>query len=438
MPNPFFVGQAVPPQRFVGRTSELDAAFDQIHNRSHMAIWGGPGMGKTSFLEKLASTETWQQHRLDSSSAVIVLVSCGNIIPFTPAGFWREVLSLLREKLDREPAIQANIDTLLANRTTKESLRQVLRKLGQSKKFLVLLIDDYDAALQTNEEYTEAEMELFLSECRSLSYHSQERKYLSMIVASLKRLNELGPKLNLNKSPWYNHYLFQSLKPFNDTEFDQLLGIQKTPGLDKDILELRKAIREIAGGHPAMLQIAGSFLYREVRGSQGQVLDAQDFSARFESDTKQFFDNTWRRCNEVEKNLLMLIALMDLKGRLHKNKKFDLSDIDIIFSQKERDLTNLEEQGVIIRKVHAGKSEYSFTSSIMKRLVVQELWNTNNLQDREKIFFNPMSHGQAKKITNTIQWLWKNKDQALSAIEWSGKLLAALPTGAIKGLFNWK
>jgi hypothetical protein len=43
--NPFFPGKPVLPESFVGRTSEINYAFDQIHNRSHFAIWGGPGMG---------------------------------------------------------------------------------------------------------------------------------------------------------------------------------------------------------------------------------------------------------------------------------------------------------------------------------------------------------------------------------------------------------
>ena len=49
-PNPFFPGKPVPTESFIGRKSEINFAFDQIYNRSHFAIWGGPGMGKSSFL----------------------------------------------------------------------------------------------------------------------------------------------------------------------------------------------------------------------------------------------------------------------------------------------------------------------------------------------------------------------------------------------------
>ncbi|MDQ2099140.1 MAG: hypothetical protein QQW96_16015 [Tychonema bourrellyi B0820] len=113
MSNPFNVGKPVPPELFVGRSYEIAAAFDQINNRTHFALWGGSGMGKTSFLELLASPQVWNKNGLDPSQAAIVLLNCENIIPFTPSGFWREVLSLMKDKLDSEPGLQGEIETLL-------------------------------------------------------------------------------------------------------------------------------------------------------------------------------------------------------------------------------------------------------------------------------------------------------------------------------------
>ena len=434
--NPFVVGQPVSPQRFVGRLSEIEAAFDQIFNRSHLAIWGGPGMGKSSFLEKLASPEAWEERGEDPSNVVIVLLTGESISPFTASSFWREVLNIMKDKLESDPTLQSDIQTLLeTGQTTKDSLRQVLRKLGKTGKFLVLLVDDYDAALRENEQYTTVDMQTFLSECRNLTYHAQERKYLSMIVTSLKRLNELGPPLNPASSPWYNHYLFQSLKPLTQTEVERLLGIISiTPAL-------QEAIREIAGGHPALLQIAGSLLYRDLRMAQWLEPDVQAFTKKFESDTRQILQDIWARCSDVEQTLLMLMALSSLKGRLPQGR-FNLSGIDLIFSQKERDLINLEEQGVITRSAEqVGKKIPipSFASSIIKQWVIQELGNTNDelLQKRQKVFLNLMSHEQAKKVTEAIRWLWEHKDVIPSTIEWFGNVSAALPSGAIQGLFNW-
>ena len=421
--NPFVVGKPVPPEQFVGRESLINAAFDQIHNRSYLAIWGGSGMGKTSFMELLTSPQVWKKHGLDPSQAVIVRLSCENIVPFTDSGFWREVLSLLKDKLDSLPALQDKIESFLnKGETTKDSLRLVLRQLGAQKKFLVLLVDDYDLALYTNEQYTEADREVFLSECRNLAVHSQESEYLSIIVASLERLSTLGPQINPIKSPWYNHYLFQCLQPFSaDKEVDELLkplGTQMTP-------ELRNAIREIAGGHPTLLQIAGFLLYRELR--TGKVPDFQAFTSDFETNTTHIFQNIWERCFEEEQSLLMLIALSGLQGRLHKKKQFDLSNIDLIFSQRDQELKKLEEQGVIIPSVRQ-ETVYSFTSSIMERWVIQQVWNTNEelLKKRQKVFLNLMSTQQAEKVTNAIRWVGQHKNDVPSALEWIRQVVDVL------------
>ncbi|HAX76554.1 MAG TPA: hypothetical protein DCY88_12120 [Cyanobacteria bacterium UBA11372] len=123
----------------------------------------------------------------------------------------------------------------------------------------------------------------------------------------------------------------------------------------------------------------------------------------------------------------MLMALFHLKGRLHKNKQFDLRGMDLIFTQRERELTKLEEQ-LVITRVNGGKVPYSFTSSIMERWVIQEIWNADKafLQERQRVFLNLMSHSQVKKFQNSINWLWTNKNEVPSTLEWLAKLAAAL------------
>lgn len=424
--NPFVVGKPVPPEHFVGRASEIAAAFDQIYNRSHLAIWGGSGMGKTSFLQKLESPQAWEDHKMDASQAVIVRFSCETITPFNPSKFWGEILSLIKEKLTDKSRLQADINTILQSAVspTKDSLRQILRKFKAQNKYLVLLIDDFHVALDTNQEYDEDAMQRFLSECRNLAVHSTEGQHLSMIVTSLKRLNELGPKLNPNASPWYNHYLFLRLKTFNNTEIDDIFKTLRIP-------DLREAIKENTGGHPSLLQTSGFLLHRDLLTANAPSVD--QFVSDFESVTQQIFQNIWERCSEVEQTLLMLIALSALKGRLHKQKQFDVSGIELIFSQREGELIKLEEQGVVTHTVKEEKNIYFFTSSTMERWVIQKLWQTDDkwLQAQEKVFLNLMSRQQMDKFTTAIKWLWNNQDKIPKIMEWFGKLVAAFPKGFI-------
>ncbi|MFK0731203.1 MAG: AAA family ATPase [Gloeotrichia echinulata GP01] len=425
--NPFVVGEPVPPESFLGRTNEITTAFDQINNSGNLAIWGGPGMGKSSLLDKLAAPEVWKKYLPKKSESVIaVRLNCEVIDPFTPAGFWREILTLLREQLASEPALQTEINKLLISEPTKrDSLQNALKKLGEQNKFLLLLADNYEQALRANEEYTEAQMDAFLKDCRYLANAATERKYLSMVVGSLKRLSdsEYGPKQDPNASPWFNHYLFQPVKLFPQREVEQILK-QNIPQITP---QLQEAIREITGGHPYLLQIAGFLIYRQLRNPN--PLDVKQFVDDFENRTRQIFQNMWIRCSEIEKSLLMLMAISAVNGRLHQRLRFDLSGIDFIFTQRERELTSLREQGVIIPK--ETKSKYAFSSSIMERWVMQEIWNSDDptLKGREKIFLNLMSHQQFKNITKVMEWLWNNKNQVPSILEWFTKVV-----GAIQGI----
>ncbi|WP_246162604.1 MULTISPECIES: AAA family ATPase [Brasilonema] len=258
LPNPFTPRRPVAPERFVGRIYEIAAACALVNARGHVAIWGGPGMGKRSLLEKLASPQTMEEHGLDPSVAVVVLLSCESITPFTPYGFWEEVLKEINDKLDRGSQLQVEIETFLGEGgASRNSLRHVLKELGRQNKFLLLLVDDFDVVLSPNEKYAEADMVTFLSECRSLAVHCHESKYLSMIVTSRKRLNELNPTLNLNASPWFNHYLFLHLQLFTEQEVEELLK----PLTTQMTLQLRENISQMAGRHPTLLQIAGFHLY---------------------------------------------------------------------------------------------------------------------------------------------------------------------------------
>ncbi len=425
--NPFIVGQPVSPDYFAGRTSAIETAFDQILSRSNLAIWGGPGIGKSSFLDLLASPKAWQLRGHDPSSAVIVLLSCLSINPVSAVNFWREIMLLIQEALEKEPALQTEVSKFIdQGNTTKDGLRSILRHLGKQNKFLVLLVDDYDAALRSHEGYGDSEIAVFLSDCRNIASHSRERQFLSMVVTSLRRLNELGPKLKPDGSPWYNHYLFLPLKPLDETEVAALLGcMPMTPAL-------RDGIREIAAGNPALLQNAGHLLYRELR--TGHVPDADAFAKDFQQATVHYFEDIWNLATPVEQILLMMLALCELKGRLLK-KRYDLGDIDRVFSQKERELNDLEERGVVLSHLQDGKKLYRFASSMMEWWVVKEIENSTEetLQERQKGFLNLMSHKQAESVTKAIRWLWQHKEEVPSILEWLGKVSAALPKGLIQG-----
>ncbi|WP_019499690.1 ATP-binding protein [Pseudanabaena sp. PCC 6802] len=426
MTNPFTVGKPVALDRFIGRKSEVETAFDQIFSRSHLAIWGGTGMGKSSLLKYVISPEAWHLRGHNISIAAIARVNCLALEPFTAAKFWRTVLRSIQTQLNGEVTLQTCLETLLQKEgNTSDDVLALLRELGKCNRYLVLLADDYDTALRSNPTHTEEDVEAFLSECRSIASLAEERQYLSMLVTSSRRLSDISPKLTPDKSPWYNHYLFRQLKPLTESEVTALFaGMPITPAI-------QEGIREMAGGNPTLLQNAGYLLYEKLR--EGGRLDATAFANDFQGSTLQIFEAIWDLSTPLEQSLMMLVALTELQGKL-PNKNFDLGNIKNIFSQKEIELKVLVERGILQQTLKEDIASYSFASSIMEWWVVKKILNSNDkdLQDRQRIFLNLMSHKQAEQLTRSIQWLWQNRDKVPSILEWVGKLLAAIPKGAIQ------
>lgn len=425
--NPFCTAGPVPPECFIGRKSELRLAFDLIANpyHGHGAFYGSSGMGKSSLLHFLTYPEVWQERGQDYSKAFIVYLNCSDVNPFIPCVFWQEVLSLLKNEAEENDELKAVIDEVLKEETIeKGDIRRILRKISQQDrdKFLLLLIDDYDSALHPHDKYTEVEMLTFLSEFRNLAVDRKLRRHLCTIVTTFRRLNELGPALPPSGSPWYNHYLFQSIKPYSKAEVLEAFFTSTSPRFIRIKQSLQEGVLKITDGHPQLLQNAGHLLYDNLQ--EGKIPDLETFIKDFQGRTEQIFSNIWQLSTGEEQILLMLIAMSCLEGRLD-NKKFALRDIDRIFSQKERELIDLEERGIIKKIKEDWKDAYEFTSSMMEWWVLKEIENSDEteLQKREKIFLQLMSREQVEDVTQVVKQIWQHRETVQSVVKIISKFL---------------
>ncbi|WP_448563576.1 ATP-binding protein [Trichothermofontia sp.] len=424
-PNPFFVGGPTPSPYFIGRSTEIKIAFDQIRKRAHAAFYGSSGMGKSSLLKLFMSPDIWQQQGQDINQAIIVYLNCTDINPFTPTAFFREILTALMDEVEADAELTHQIADLLRGEAAiaKGDLRKLLKAIGQRDRFLLLLIDDYDYALRPHAGYSEADMLTFLSEFRNLAVHSRESRYLATIVTSFRRLTELGPPLPPSGSPWYNHYLFQLLRPFTAQEVETHFFQVNSPLFIPIAPSLKAGVLEITNGHPALLQQAGYLLYDTLQA--GQIPNIEAFARDFESRTEHVFKNTWEFSTDVERVLMMLIALLRLQGRLNHRERYRLNGIDLIFSQHRRELIDLEERGVIKRLSPATETAYAFASSMMEWWVIQELETSNEaiLTGRERVLLNLMSRDQVEQVQAVIRQVWQQREALQSLIEWIVRLL---------------
>ncbi|OLT59890.1 hypothetical protein [Moorena bouillonii] len=67
------------------------------------------------------------------------------------------------------------------------------------------------------------------------------------------------------------------------------------------------------------------------------------------------------------------MAWSKLKDGLDQKITIDLSNIDLVFSQQELDLSSLQQQGLIMRNQDLEKPVYLFRSSIMEGLVIHKI-----------------------------------------------------------------
>ncbi|NET24473.1 AAA family ATPase [Okeania sp. SIO1I7] len=382
-PTQFFPNTPVPPEKFVGRTSELYTIFDQINNRGHAAIYGSYGMGKSCLLNYIKSRNFWEEKGLDYSEALIVYHNCEGL--FTPNSFWQEVLKELKNEAEGDADLQGKINTLLKEEIIEiRDIRQILRHIGEKDKFLLLLLDDYHGILRTQQEYDyekSREMQTFLSGLRNLAVHSTEGQYFSTVVAAFRKLDELGPELPRGGSPWYNHYLYIDLKPFSQKDIDNYFFNPDEHFLISIPDNIQKeAVLEMTGGYPILLQHAGHIFSKSERD-----IDINTFKARFKNQTEQIFKNIWRDLNENEKKILLLIVIKNAQGEL-RGERYFVDDIDKVFGNNKNLLKALQQQGVIYEISEQDK--YNFYSSLMQDLVVQEFAESISDPKQRKILFD--------------------------------------------------
>lgn len=424
MGNPFQTGGPISAEGFVGRERDLNALFDLASERGHVAIHGSSGMGKSSLLRAMASKKNWNTRGKDAASAAIVYVNCQDLVPFTPSKFWRKILEEAQPEYPTAAAVGRD------ETPAHTHVLRLARSIERDGRFLLLLADDYDAAVMTNDSYTEAQMLTHLFEFRSIANDAQLQRY-STAVATSRRLNEMGPRQDRLPagSPWYNQYKFRPLKPFTKADIDLLFA--RMPAEYRVTLALKDAMKEIAGANPALLQNACALLLEEWEA--GNHPSPGQFSLEFEARTRQYYENAWRFCSPKDQMCLMLISLSKLGGRLNARRSFDVGDVDTLLSQRERELNDLVERGLIVREAE-GES-YGFASSIMERWIVQEIANCKNVaevDEREKIMLG-LNRKQVEQIKGVMKQVWEQKETIKSVVGYVGKLVGAFGKGVVAG-----
>jgi AAA+ ATPase superfamily predicted ATPase len=415
--SPFICGGPVLPEYFTGREYELNKIFDQLtgYGYGSVAISGERRIGKTSLLKYIGDPDKAHESGLMKDKPILIYLDCQSISRFTPTRFWQRVLKLMLRNVE-ESTITSAKALLEKEEISSTDFEAVLDEIENQGKMLVLLLDEFEWVIRIDPK-SEAVTCDFLSGLRALI--NSTPKALSLVLTTRKPLDDLCRPIQFMGSPFYNNFIFVRLKPFTNAEVDELLqNALKDTGTSFTPNEC-EYIRQIAGRHPLLVQIVGSLIFESHKSGLDEIDNYEYIGQKFEEQARHHFVDLWDYSTEQEQMLLMLIAIKKLEGRLNRKRTYDLGDLDLIFSQHERELKELADRGLVVKT----KSDYEIFSSIFEWWVVKELENSNEevLERRRKIFFGLLTNEQAEKVTKVVKFVKENKDAIASFSQWAAK-----------------
>ena len=300
MPNPFFYGDAVPVDLFLDRERYLRRIAGRIINRGQStAIIGEPRTGKTSLLLYLDSLEAQKLYGERGERLLFSYLDAQTLAgQFCQAQFWEYALRPLQERVvtpnPDSPLAQA-YEICRANGFGAFVLERLFAQMAPTGWQLVLMLDEFDVLLH----HPILNCAEFFGSLRSLATRSQGA--LALVIASrrsLASLNKATQQFSRMGSPYFNFLSEVTLGPLPYKAIATLL--RRAEG--RFTLDDCHFIREIAGGHPYLLQVA-AFEQWEAHG-EGQDDPSRRWqqvghslyeeAARTLGDTWQFWPPTLR------------------------------------------------------------------------------------------------------------------------------------------------
>jgi hypothetical protein len=292
--NPFICGIPVSGDQFVGRKKELRFIVERIMNRGQScAITGSPQSGKTSILECLRDSE--QKVTLYGDRADNLIFSYVHISRLeskvNETLFWEYVLQPLQDRIADNPEspLFKTYEKCQQKGFKTYTLEALIKQIKQADWQLVLLLDKFYSLLR----HDTLNSAFFFGSLRSLT--SLSRGALTLITTENKSLKQLNQEsqdkewYNMTFSPFYNIFQEVILGPLSDSDIEKLL-FQGGYFSEDDC----RFIKNIAGGHPSLLQVAASLLWNAYKDG-----DEPDSTKRQQQVEQAFYPQVEETLNRI-------------------------------------------------------------------------------------------------------------------------------------------
>ncbi len=341
----FSCSDVIPPESFIGRRQEIRRIGGRILNRGQSsAIVGEPRMGKTSLLHYITQAELYGKH---AAKLFYSYVDIYNLESFDQAAFWKHALEPFYTGV-----IAGNADARLtwAYQTCAENAFEFYMRdrlfahMAEAGYRLVLLIDEFDN-LAGHPDLNSAE---FFGGLRSQSTRTSALTLVITARCSLVDLNKKSQGFDRGGSPYFNFFDEITLGAF--PENDVLTFLSKTPSCFTG--EEHRFIRQIAGGHPCLLQAATSFLWDAHKNRQSPEQRKQTTLQKLSDKAAPMLADSWRDWSPKMRMAMTVIALTQAAG-LVPNCAFGQGELLDNIRDLGPELRVLEARGFIAREKSA-------------------------------------------------------------------------------------
>jgi hypothetical protein len=313
--NPFFHGTPVPPEKLIGRNNELSTIAGRIDTGQSTAITGSPRCGKTSILQYL-ETETKLYDNEEPEKQIELYNEADKLIfsyldaytwgtEFKSINFWENALKplLYNETLAEhyQECQKYHFDNFL--------LEKLIKQLNEVKQKLILMIDNFDMVLNYSAVDWNAQ---FFGGLRTLASRSNGGFIIVITMNQpLSHFQTEVQEFTKTQSPYFNFIYEIMLGGLSEQAIEQLLNQGKDHFTEEDYTFLK----DIAGGHPYLLQVAASVLWDfYLEGGKNSQEYYPQIQEKYYLEVKQILREMWQSWYLSLQQVFVSVALAQMKN----------------------------------------------------------------------------------------------------------------------------